>query len=344
MNQRLAQTNEILRLIQPDPVPTKIASRLGSKNDGGYVVMKDFSKNDYLISMGVADDINFELAISPLLLGIDLYDDSIQSLPANISNGRFFQERIGKAPDVTISKTILKINHKSDLILKMDIEGSEWEVLDQLPVEELLRFRQVIVEFHFLADPTKYGDANFKVSVLKKMAKYFYILNSHPNNCGDLYIIENLLLPDVIEITYIRKSSYSLNIKDSANSKVELLNRPCSEEFPEIYLSQPVPSDLLNVESKNAGEFSRLKYESVNRDRMDIVSRLVTLSDEREALIREREALIREREALIREREVHSIEESALKTQIQEIKASRIWRWTQLYRRIRSRQITRKPI
>lgn len=339
MNLRLFQTNEVLEFLQPDPVIANTTSRLGSQNDGGYVVVKDFSKNDFLISMGVADDINFEADISPLIAGIDLYDDSIQALPGKISNGKFFKERIGKFPNISIADAILRTEHTQDLILKMDIEGSEWEVLSQLAVTDLLKFRQLIIEFHFLANSLEPIDYDSKISVLKKLAENFYILNSHPNNCGDLFVIENLLLPDVIEVTYVRKNSYSLeeNSCGSALRSVELLNRPCSAEFPEMYLPRPITKNLLHLETRNNFEFSRLKYESVTRDRNDIALRLIATSNEREALIREREALIREREALIREREANLREEQALRSQIQEILSSRIWRWTRLYRRIRCR-------
>jgi hypothetical protein len=339
MNQRLFQTNEVLKYLQPNPVIANPSSRLGSKNDGGYVVIKDFSKSDFLISMGVADDINFEAEISSLVAGIDLYDDSIQSLPGEISNGRFFKERIGKFPNISVADAMLRTGHTQDLILKMDIEGSEWEVLSQLSLTDLLKFRQLIIEFHFLANSLEPIDYESKISVLRKLAENFYILNSHPNNCGDLFVIENLLLPDVIEVTYVRKNSYSLeeNSCGSALRSVESLNRPCSEEFPEIYLPRPITKNLLHLETRSSFEFSRLKYESVMRDRNDIALRLLSTSNEREALIREREALIREREALIREREANLREEKALRSQIQEILSSRIWRCTRLYRRMRSR-------
>ena len=132
MNLRLFQTNEVLKYLQPDPVIANPTSRLGSNNDGGYVVVNDFSKNDFLISMGVADDINFEADISPLIAGIDLYDDSIQSLPGKISNGKFFKERIGKFPNISIADAILRTEHTQDLILKMDIEGFEFRVVEAM--------------------------------------------------------------------------------------------------------------------------------------------------------------------------------------------------------------------
>ena len=37
-------------------------------------------------------------------------------------------------------------------LLKIDIEGSEYEILEQTPSSELLRFKQITVEFHDFLD------------------------------------------------------------------------------------------------------------------------------------------------------------------------------------------------
>jgi hypothetical protein len=45
---------------------------------------------------------------------------------------------------------------KADLLLKIDIDGDEWETFANFPAEQLKRFQQIVCEFHGssrLADP-----------------------------------------------------------------------------------------------------------------------------------------------------------------------------------------------
>jgi len=48
-------------------------------------------------------------------------------------------------------KTMIKFNNdfKTRKILKIDVEGAEWETFDQMDLDTLLSFEQIVGEFHW---------------------------------------------------------------------------------------------------------------------------------------------------------------------------------------------------
>jgi len=198
MNILLQRANLLLTLLQPQPTDLTTLHRFGSKNDGGYLLLDDFTKNDFLISMGVADDVNFEIELAEKIAGVHLYDNSINELPLKVKNSRFFNEKVGASGNTSINKAISRVEGKLNLLLKMDIEGSEWETLDFAETNTLSQFRQMVIEFHNFID---LGDNEYfdrVIRVFEKLKTTHFIMNAHPNNCGGAVIVENLLLPNVI--------------------------------------------------------------------------------------------------------------------------------------------------
>lgn len=178
--------------------------RIGSKNDGGYIVVDDFSKSDVMISLGIGNNSDFEYALSSKIDRIVCYDHSVKSLPKTNGNIEFRKLSVKAKPtldSVTLSSIINSIPVSQDLILKIDIEGWEWEVLNSITKNELLRFRQIIGEFHNFQ-----RGANFQVinKVLTKIVSDFTLVNSHANNWGDYGLIKQIAVPDVIELTFYR--------------------------------------------------------------------------------------------------------------------------------------------
>ena len=67
--------------MEPKPADLQELRRFGSSNDGGYLMIDDLNHSDFLISMGVADDVNFERDVVGKIAGVHLYDNSIDQLP-----------------------------------------------------------------------------------------------------------------------------------------------------------------------------------------------------------------------------------------------------------------------
>ena len=226
---------EYLRVYQ-SPV-SKI--RLGKQNDGGYVIC-DLSDYDIFLSAGVADDISFEKEFLDKYkdLVCVAYDGCIQSLPDTHSRLTHIRKNIGSLD--TSSTTTLKDFFKvyKNIFLKMDIEGAEVEWINCLEDSDLLKIKQLTIEFH----------SAYKTEPLKRLAKTHWLVHLHPNNCCGTSVINGVEVPNFFECTYIRKDLYS-NLEYNKVSIPSNLDQPNvitmklhdgnTYFFPEIHLNHP---------------------------------------------------------------------------------------------------------
>jgi hypothetical protein len=93
---------------------------------------------------------------------------------------------------------------QKDMILKFDVEGAEWDNLSECSIELLSRFRMIVGEFHGLAqsgDPKAHATIR---RVLEKLTSNHTVVHIHANNHHGLATIENVAVPDLLEITFCR--------------------------------------------------------------------------------------------------------------------------------------------
>lgn len=121
----------------------------------------------------------------------------------------------------------------SGMVLKMDVEGCEWDVFDQLDENTLLRFDQIVIELHSLLTSSKSQKALI-LSVLEKLSNTHNVVHVHANNSCKCSYMENSVTPDVIEVTYIRKG-YA-NIKKMTQKLPRNLDKASTIRLPEIKL------------------------------------------------------------------------------------------------------------
>jgi len=213
--------------------------RVGSGNDGGYVLPKVNSLTT-LVSAGIQDNCDFELELAESGLDCYLFDFSIDKPPvphpsfnfqakylANRSSG---QKAIG-LPFVVRNLNLLP----STAILKLDIEGSEWTSLASLNASDLDAFSVVVAEFHWFEFLSKRWSFDLMYQVLSLLHESFYLVNSHPNNFASEITILGFKIPRVIELTFLKKQISPTLIQESKS--VSNLNTPNNPESPEIIMS-----------------------------------------------------------------------------------------------------------
>ncbi len=62
-----------------------------------------------------------------------------------------------------------------------------------------------MLELHGLTSTAFYSDYKMKIQLLVKLNRLFHLYHVHGNNNGMVYQDENYLLPDVLEVSYVRK-------------------------------------------------------------------------------------------------------------------------------------------
>jgi hypothetical protein len=172
---------------------------------------------DACISCGIADDISFELDfISKYNIDCFAYDGTIDDIPSHNSNRLFYiKKNIGDRETDQTTNLLSKINNYNDLFLKMDIEGYEYMWLGQCTQENLNKFKQIVIEFHFPFSSFEFAQQynpsiEHRLNCLKKLSETHTLIHLHANNCCGTRIFEGVTVPNVFECTYVRKDSCTI--------------------------------------------------------------------------------------------------------------------------------------
>jgi hypothetical protein len=259
-----SEIGDPIQLSDFHPVACESLARIGSPNDGGYIVPlnavraasallsfglshdwtfeRDFKKRnpsaiihcyDHTVSLRTA----FEYSIGQLLrFGLLFRASSFRKAFTWVDYIQFFRadrihfkQRIWRDRQnnsATIEDVFNRLPAGCQLFVKMDIEGSEYRVLD-----DLLRHSKNIVamaiEFHDVDILSELFN-----SFVEKIKHDFYIVHIHGNNMGGMTPLNFPIAP---EITFLNKRFF-----DSAPPPSRLkypipgLDRPNNSRFPDF--------------------------------------------------------------------------------------------------------------
>lgn len=193
-----------------NPIGTdKPLVRLGDNADGGYLVPFDWDGINACFSPGVSLEASFELNLAEYGIKSYLADYSVDSSPIQNILFDFEKKYLGAHNDniyMTLESWVANKEPKGgDFILQMDIEGAEYEVIYQTPIDLLKKFRIIIIEFHSLGMIFSNGGYNLVSLTFKKLLDHFEIVHMHPNNCVEPISNGRFDVPPVMEFTFLRK-------------------------------------------------------------------------------------------------------------------------------------------
>ena len=245
--------------------------RLGKNFDGGYIVSEELIKqSNGLVSFGYGYDSSFELDyITRTQNQVHIYDytcnaiiliqkllkyfkrfltfrkkivdvvyhyKNLKDYLTFIKNKKvsFFQKKITGVEinkiDINIRNVFSKFNN-NNLILKCDIEGSEYEIIEDLMLYEK-KISMMIFEFHWI-DKKK----DLFLEKLKKIQEYFSIIHIHGNNHFD-FLEDESNIPIILEITFVNNKNIIFDNKDSSSPSffpVTNLDQPCCPVKADLY-------------------------------------------------------------------------------------------------------------
>ena len=220
------------------PVASETLTRIGGSNDGGYVVpLQAVKVADALLSFGLSHDWSFERDFKRHNAGavVHCYDHtvslrtafeySIGQLPRFVMQGKtsslfkaftwidyllffrgdrtHFKQRLWRdhqSGSATVDDAFNRLPSQCQAFVKMDIEGGEYRVLEDL----LGHSRNVVaiaIEFHdvdILAERF--------AALVEKIKRDFYIVHFHGNNMGGVTPSNFPIAP---EITFLHKRFFS---------------------------------------------------------------------------------------------------------------------------------------
>ena len=207
--------------------------RLGKDYDGGYIIADiPVVKYTTLIAGGIRDDISFEedFINKYTVDNVYAFDGTIDNLPKENSKITFIKKNIGYHNDNAYTNIHDIIDVNESIFVKMDIEGCEIPWVKSLSNEQMNKFEQIVMEFHF-----PFSDN--EIDVFDKINKHHYLIHFHANNCCGTRNHNGVIIPNVFECTYLHKKYFTtieLN-KESIPSNLDMKNT----EHDEIYINYP---------------------------------------------------------------------------------------------------------
>ncbi|MEM5450560.1 FkbM family methyltransferase [Paraburkholderia guartelaensis] len=207
-------SKRIWSLIRPMDVIGKRLIRKGRPHDGGYIMVDSGLQGAIAYSLGINDDVSWDLDMANLGCQIYQYDHTIDALPAENPNFHWFKKGIAALPtaDGTLDRLddlIRRNGHaeRDDLILKMDIEGFEWETFEAMDEGTLQQFSQIVLEVHTLVLGGSELQARI-ARVFEKIYRSHQPVHVHANNHGYVGIVGGVMMPDTMELTYVRRADH----------------------------------------------------------------------------------------------------------------------------------------
>jgi hypothetical protein len=176
----------LFRLIQPVALANCTLERFGETNDGGYLMCGNLlraAKSAY--SYGISGYDKWGCDISKRL-GVVVHQYDCFNLTRPVCDGGqtvFHEECVGDAQKIEDGRVFDTIEHQfthngdasRHVVMKMDVEGAEWDSLMQTPDAVLDRIEQLSIELHGVDYPRF-------IATIKKLKRFFQVAHVHYNN------------------------------------------------------------------------------------------------------------------------------------------------------------------
>lgn len=218
--------------------------RAGEMLDGGYVIADIHV--DTIYGIGVGNTYKFEKDVLDKYKGkrAHLYDPTVD---IHIQENNICHNKVGidfyKHEEYNSLENLIKENNDWDnnnMLLKIDVEGYEWNSLLYTTDECLLHFKQIVIELHYL-DTNFMGSTTHKTKMLEKINKHFRLIHVHGTNCCKSVVIDNFLIHPVIECTFVRNDLLTQHIILRKPKLPIRLDAPVDGMLKEVVLSNYFP-------------------------------------------------------------------------------------------------------
>ncbi len=228
--------------------------RVGSKNDGGYLVEKNsYEASDFVIGLGIYDDWNFEVQFNKPFIGVDdnlsfnflfirflkkilymflrfyrkkdfkIFIDYIGKLYFYVLNREKFIKKFisNDQGEGNISlKNVINRTDSNNIFFKIDIEGGEYFILNKiLKLED--RIQGLVIEFH----DCDQHNGEIKNFISKTGLTLVHV---HSNNLGG---VDKNSDPLVIELTFSKNPEILSKTTPSFPHKLDEKNKSNRDEI-----------------------------------------------------------------------------------------------------------------
>ena len=217
--------------------------RLGNEYDGGYIFIDDFDPISTVVSCGISNDVTCDVALAELGKDILQYDHTVEGPPVSHPRFRFHKQAIDAFGAIPGSVPLWEVTGaagdpaKADILLKIDIDGGEWETFANFPTDGMKRLRQIACEFHWssrLQDQPFYAQA---LQAITNIRRTFFPAHLHANNFATFANVMGVPIPEVFEVTFLNQDYY--RPAERQRPAPSGLDNPNNPDIPDLFLGSP---------------------------------------------------------------------------------------------------------
>lgn len=239
----------LLNMLYPYDIVKHEKVRIGGNKDGGYIMIDPNNMPEKIAySFGISNTSPWDLEMANRGFTVYQYDGTIKTAPDKHPNLFFTSKNISiisDAKNISIEDVLNTTAPKSrNIILQMDIENSEWNIIENCSQDILKRFKQIIVEFHTI-NIMDVDSFNKKCSILKKILETHIPIHVHFNNYGCITYNNGVFFCDTLEISFFRIDDEICN--HITSNLPYHLDAPNNPHYPDI---------PIRFESSSAGIYS----------------------------------------------------------------------------------------
>ena len=206
-----ARIGSLIGALQPMQTEHPLV-RVGQGADGGYLCPDDFEGITHCFSPGVSNLVLFERHLFERYGVRSFLCDAAVERPAADFPFEFDRKFVGAHNDDTFMTLdawfhrYLDGDHETgDMLLQMDIEGAEYQTLLSAPDALLAKFRIIAIEFHHLFKMLDYVAFPIIDAAFRKLLTTHVVVHAHPNNNQGAVKIGDVVIPDVMEMAFLRR-------------------------------------------------------------------------------------------------------------------------------------------
>jgi hypothetical protein len=192
----MQQRQGLFDMLQPVALSNCVLERFGETHDGGYLMCSNLLLGvEAGYSYGIAGYDKWGCDISTRLdVTVHQYDCFNTSRPACSGGMTVFHEECvsdtsktveGRVFDTIASQFAKNGDGSKRIVLKIDVEGAEWDSLSSAPEEVLQQIDQMVVEFHWQpGNKAPWSDEEKYLHVVRRLKHLFEIGHIHFNNAS----------------------------------------------------------------------------------------------------------------------------------------------------------------
>ena len=186
--------------------------RIGSSQDGGYLLPAAALQNiTKVFSPGVGTSSDFEYFFAERGIPCYLADASVQGPILPNDNFYFSKQFVGSYQSgtefISFNQWVVanSLEQERNFLLQMDIEGWEYNNLLYVSDDVLAKFDVLVIEFHRFNDLCLKSVFPFFNLLFQRLLQHYIPVHLHPNNQAGYVKCHDLLVPELMEITFLRK-------------------------------------------------------------------------------------------------------------------------------------------